>query len=233
MSSPAFAALDAAGLNLQAVFDVATLPADVRAGLPRTAPRQLILVGHAGSGFWRALLQSNTTGAHPMDDFSRHVVTAWLAGLTDMADVHWLYPGETAVGLQRLGQLAGWHHDSPFKVGVHPGWGSWFAYRAAVLADTHLPVTPRAELLASPCRTCEGTPCVSACPARAMDGDGFSLPACLAHRTRPDSSCATTCLARLACPVGTQFRYPPDQIEHMYGHSLTMIRAHLKQTGET
>lgn len=52
---PAFAELDACGLNLQAVFDVRRLPADVRETLPagaRERYRQLLLVGNAGPAFW-------------------------------------------------------------------------------------------------------------------------------------------------------------------------------------
>lgn len=225
MNDTCFEALDATGLNLHAVFAVDALPEDVRERLPRDVRGQLILIGHYGPGFWHALQSAGIASGDPIDAFSQAAVTRWLVGLTGAAPTHWLYPGETTVGLQRLGALAGWHHAAPFKVGVNARWGSWFAYRALLIADTDLPLTPPARANPHPCHSCATRPCVSACPARAMDGIEFDLTACLDHRTAPASSCAATCLARLACPLGAEHRYPTAQIAHSYRHSLTMIRA--------
>jgi len=224
MSKPVFESLAASGLNLHAVFEVSQLPADVLATLPTTTHRQLILIGHVGPSFWRALERAGMAGPDPVDAFSRSVAHRWLAGLTDVEHITWLYPGDTPVGLQRLGALAGWHHDSPFKVGIHPRWGTWFAYRVAVLADTELPPSPTMASAPGPCKNCADRPCIPACPAKAMPRGRFDLAACLAYRTAPGSACADTCLARLACPVGSEFRYPTAQIGHAYRHSLTMIR---------
>lgn len=233
MSIAPFDVLDQLGLNLHAVLAVDTLPAALRRPLPRKPDgehwAQLILIGHAGPTLWRTIEADPADPEHPIDVFTIRAVDAWLARLTD-APIHRLYPGDAPVGLQSLGTLVGWHRPSPFKVGIHPAWGTWFAYRAAVLADTTLALTEPVENRA-PCATCDGRPCLAACPAEAMSGEHFDLDRCLTHRLTDDSSCAETCLARLACPVGTEHRYPEAQIRHGYRQSLAMIRQ-MRRPGE-
>lgn len=218
--------LNAQGLNLQAVFNVADLPADVQAALAVEAGgpyRQLLLIGHLGGLLWQQLAAAGMEGEHPIDTFSRTQMAAWLARLQSDLRYRFIFPGPTAVGLQRLGQLAGWHHASPFMVGVHAAWGSWFAYRAVVLADTSLAPTPPL-VSASPCDACPGHICVSQCPAGALDG-GFNLSACLDYRHQPDSACQDRCLARNSCPVGPEHRYSDAQIRYHYGQSMAVTRA--------
>jgi len=226
MTRTLFAPLDIAGLNLHAVFEPASLPEALRARLSTTQGRQLILIGNVGPAFWRALNRSRPSGANPIDDFSTRTVHDWLQPLMRAPMIDWIYPGEMPINLQALGELAGWHHPSLLKLGIHPDWGSWFAYRALVLAETDLPLTPIAAPAPSPCARCADTPCVSACPARAIAPDGLTMEACLSYRLSESSACVDTCLARLACPLGSDARYPVEQIRHMYRHSLAMIRAH-------
>lgn len=224
MSGSDFSALDRAGLNLQAVFDLARLPAKLRERLPGppAAFRQLILIGNAGPTLWRAVCAEGICSADPIDDFSIRHVTRWFAQHCHGHHSHRLYPGNAPVDLQTLGRLAGWHHPSPFKIGIHAERGTWFAYRVALLADTHLPLTT-APATPSPCTACKDTPCITACPADAMAGGNFALDACIGYRRQSDSRCASTCLARLACPVGAAHRYDTAQIHHGYTHSLRMI----------
>lgn len=230
---PVFAELDACGLNLQAVFDVRRLPADVRETLPagaRERYRQLLLVGNAGPAFWEHATANGLHGEHPLDTFARARVLAWLARRFPGVGHQWLYPGgEGVVALQRLGGLAGWHRPSPFMVGVNAAWGSWFAYRAALLADTGLaPTEPLAA--ASPCERCVERPCVAACAPRALRG-GFDLAACTGWRLAPGSSCREQCLARSACPVGGAYRYGSAQIAYHYGRSLATLAGKVFQKG--
>ncbi len=229
MTEAVFAALSAQGLNLQAVFAVAALPAAIREALPDTDAgepfAQLILIGNAGPALWRAVEATNITSADPIDDFSTQAVCRWLDGLAGGGERQMLYPGTAPVGLQTLGNVAGWHHPSPFMVGIQPHWGTWFAYRAVVLANTRLPISAPVHTT-SPCNACGDRPCVRACPAAAMASGRFSLEACLDYRRAPDSACARTCVARLRCPVGAEHRYPEAQIRHAYTHSLRMIRGH-------
>lgn len=226
-----FAPLSAHGMPLHAVFDLDGLPHDVLERLALTEEereryRQLILIGNLGGGFWQALQRRGMHGSAPVDTFVGECVRAWMEG--PLAGHAWLqlFPGTRPIGLQRLGELAGWHHPSPFWVGVDAEWGSWFAYRAAVLADTSLPVTPRRETT-SPCLSCSGQPCVSACPAGALASDqtgAWRLQVCLDYRKQPGSACVDRCLARNACPVGEPHRYSDEQIAYHYLHSMRAIR---------
>lgn len=230
-ADPVFAPLAAQGLNLHAVFALDALPPEVLATLALTDEergrfRQLVLIGHRGRDFWAALQRRGMHGAHPMDQFVIERVAHWMAGPLQGHAWRQVFPGPQRVGLQRLGALAGWHHASPFWVGVDAQWGSWFAYRAVVLADTQLPLTPRREV-PSPCGACADKPCISACPAGALDTEQtgpWRLQACLEFRKQPASPCQDRCLARNACPVGPENRYTDAQIGYHYLHSMRAIR---------
>lgn len=224
---PVFPSLAELGLNLQAVLDVAALPAGMRAALRVHLPAsggtgQLILIGNAGPALWREVKAAGVGGDDPIDDFSVRTVTAWFAEHFPAHRHCLLYPGDSPIGLQALGALAGWHHATPFKVGILPGWGSWFGYRVVLWADTVLPPTAPLEVV-SPCVGCAARPCVAACPAQAMDAAGFALDKCLTWRLLPDSPCRGRCLARDACPEGREYRYDEDHMRHTYGQSLRMI----------
>ena len=225
-SLPDGAALDAAGLKLRALFRVADLPpeflgacADECAGFA-----SLLLVGHGGRRLWTAVQMAEIDSPDPIDDFTVTCLRRWLAECLPEVGYRILYPGSGQPALQALGERAGWHHASPFMVGVNASWGSWFAYRAAVLLDAEFAPTPPLSGT-SPCLSCSARPCVTACPPGAAGADGFALDACVDWRCRLASPCATSCLARLACPVGAEHRYPTEQIRHSYSRSLAMIRA--------
>jgi epoxyqueuosine reductase len=217
-------ALAEAGLNRQFVFDLADLPDETRLTLGNTSSyRQLILLGHGGKRLWERVRAVGLTSEHPIDDYTVRVVDSWLAEQLPGRAYRIIYPGEQPVGLQALGKLAGWHHTSPFMVGIDAEWGSWYAYRAAVLIDfqfqTFSPINRE-----SPCNTCLSKPCISACPADALAGGSFALGRCSSYRLSENSACATSCLARETCPVGAQHRYDKAQLAHSYGRSLAMIR---------
>ncbi len=214
----------AAGLNRQHVFVLADLPPAVRHGLqPRPGERRLILLGHAGRHLWDCVQASGIGGEHPIDDYCRQTVARLFAEHLPGHRYRLLYPGSAPVGLQALGQLAGWHHASPFMVGVDAEWGSWYAYRAVILSTADFAPMPVVERR-GPCLDCRDRPCIAACPAGAA-GDNFRLDRCADERLRPASPCARGCLARSACPVGAEHRYAEAQIRHSYSQSLPMLRA--------
>lgn len=222
-----FAALEAAGLNLHAVLDAPDLPPQVLADLrrdfaPEHACRQIVLIGNAGRAMWAALKAAGPASDDPIDDFSVRTVMQWFTTQFPGHRSTLLYPADKAVGLQSLGQLAGWHHPTPFKLGILPQWGTWFGYRVALLTDTEL--APTAPLqAASPCASCAGRPCVAACPPQAMADGEFVLDKCVSYRLQPDSRCRTRCVARDACPVGREHRYDEEQVRHSYSVSLRAI----------
>ncbi len=219
--------LERSGLNLHAVFNLDELPTALVSQLePFVAPgsyRQLILLGHAGRQLWSALTASGLTSHDPIDDFSSLAASQWMAEAHPGHTYQRVYPGNTPISLQGLGKLAGWHHPSPMMIGLHPEWGSWFAYRVVLLADTFFAPTRQQEL-PSPCDACRNKPCISHCPAGALAGGNFSLDRCITFRKKIASPCRETCLARLSCPVGAAHRYSEEQLRHTYSISLRMLK---------
>ncbi|MEE9382563.1 MAG: hypothetical protein V3V08_04030 [Nannocystaceae bacterium] len=220
------------GLNLNAVFNIDKLPIALVRRLATLHSEvwnnaQLVLLGHGGPQMWSVVrTEVHAGGINPVDDFVVRTVAAYFLQAHPTRKYRLLYPGDDsdAVPLLELGTLAGWHHPSPFLVGVNSTWGPWFAYRAVVLADTHLDVTPRVASV-SPCQACESQPCIAACPPAAIVEHTLELRRCSAYRRGPTSHCAQTCLSRMACPVALEHRYSAEQIAYHYRRSLIAIRS--------
>jgi hypothetical protein len=223
MKAPDFTQLIDAGLNLQAIFNIDDLPDELAADIrkrydPERRYRQLILIGHGGTRLWDAVKAADITSDNPIDDFSIRTTEEWLAGTRHAI----VYPGEGSIGLQTLGKLAGWHHPSPFMVGINASWGSWYAYRVVALADSDF--TPSKVLSSqSPCQTCQTRICIASCPANALASDTFDLKKCIAYRKLAASRCRASCVARVSCPAGAEHRYCDEQIRHTYSISMRMI----------
>lgn len=221
--------LASAGLNRQHVFALADLPPEIRQQIAaRDGETQLILLGHAGRLLWEKVqaaqraLAVDAVVADPIDAYTVACVRRFFASQAPGVAYRILYPGAQSVGLQALGQLAGWHHAAPFMVGIDPQWGSWFAYRALVVAASDFPLS-EPQIHAHPCAACSEPLCRTACPASALQSS-FDLSACADFRLQPHSPCATNCLARRACPLGQQHAYDERQMLHSYGHSLQALR---------
>lgn len=119
---------------------------------------------------------------------------------------------------QRWAQRAEDVHPSPLGLLIHPEHGLWHAYRAALLFPGAVEDLPKRAGRPSPCESCVGKPCLSACPVDAFSGSGYDVGACASHlRTDAAPRCVTLgCRARDACPVGTASRYGEAQIRfHM------------------
>ncbi len=230
------------GLNLQAVFSISDLPPELNKTLSEACPeldhyRQVILLGHAGRDFWQALQASNRgkgeliASDNPIDRFTVQQVDSFFQNAYPEVSYQCLYPGDKPVDLQAFGRLAGWHGDSPFRLGVNKQWGSWYAYRALVLIDK-LPsfdMSIQAKTSFSqdtPCTECSPKPCLAACPVGALgqNHSEFKLQACLDYRVLPGSACSHQCLARSACPLAKQHQYNEEQVQYHYGVSLEMIK---------
>lgn len=218
--------LDRAGLIRHAIFNLTDLPAEITAPLELDTEasrfRQLILIGHAGKRLWDAVKESGVASEHPIDDFTIATVRSWFADCYPRNAYDIVYPGPRLIGLQRLGQLAGWHHPAPFMVGIDRHWGTWFAYRAVVLADTRF-VPTRAVESAHPCSSCSTRICIASCPAGALADGRFNLDRCLGYRKQEDSACRASCVARVSCPVGAAHRYTDEQMRHSYSLSMRAI----------
>ena len=216
------------GLNMQAVLPVDTLPETVRGGLERLGValgrvRTLVLFGNGGTAFWQAFQQVGANGLHPVDAFSQRCVADFMQRRWVDVPYTFLYPGNVTVPLQTLGQLAGWHHESPMKVGINDSWGLWYAYRALIAVEAEWPASVPV-ISSSPCESCTDKPCIAACPANALEAQALRLERCIDFRLQANSVCSDQCLARGACPVAPQHRYSSAQVAYHYGHSLPCLR---------
>lgn len=222
--------LSAQGLNLFAVLGLDMLPGAVlsdleSAGVATGSYSRLIMIGHGGSLMWRRLNEAGLAGADPVDEYSVRFARCLVADHLDACDSHILYPGNLPVPLQQLGRIAGWHHDSPLGLGVNTEYGPWFGYRVLLLVQAEIPVSVESAG-PSPCESCAGKPCITACPVDALSPVAMpDVAVCVDHRMRSGSGCAATCLARHACPAGSTHRYDAQQTGYFYGRSLESIRA--------
>lgn len=218
-----------AGLNLLAVLPITALPVNAReslgaAGHELARYRQLLLVGHGGKALWRQIQAAGPANADPVDTYTLVSVKRLLDAVMQAHRYAVVYPGGPAINLQHLGALAGWHHPTPFWVGINARYGTWFAYRALVLADSDFALTEPWPA-PSPCIRCDKKPCLSACPADALASGSLELARCIEYRRQPESRCRHQCVARNACPVGLGHRYDGDQMRHHYAASLAFIEA--------
>ncbi|MDH5394225.1 MAG: hypothetical protein OEY11_13645 [Gammaproteobacteria bacterium] len=217
------------GLNIHAVFDLHNLPDELLLTLKNAAAEitdfsQLIVVGHLGRSMWNNVSQSLNKVSDPVDQHAVEAVRHFFKQYHGANHFEIIYPGDSVIGLQQLGALAGWHFSSPFKVGINQDWGSWFAYRAVVLADTNFIETDVYDT-SSPCVSCRQHYCIKACPAAALVNADLNFQRCIDYRQQSASLCASRCLARVACPVGAEHRYDDEQLAYHYGVSLKTIKA--------
>ncbi len=220
------------GLNLIAVFDLAQLPKSIVATMEQSGAdlsrfSRLVLLGNGGRLFFDELEKAELTVSDPIDTFSLHLTGQLIDEISAEGDINQIaYPQSSImVPLQQLGELAGWGTPSPIGNSISAEYGLWFAFRSAFLTSIPLPPT-RSDPVPSPCLTCVDKPCQTACPAGAVQQSSaeFKLQQCITHRLKDGSSCVETCLARLACPVGVEHRYPPHSISHLYRSSVLSIR---------
>ena len=224
-----FEMLSSSGLNLQALLNINELPKHLIAHLQSLEPEleqynQVLLVGHAGTQLWEKVQAHMQESEDPIDQYSEQVVTHFLSKTAQVKKFNLLFPSNQPIGLQQLGKLAGWHFDSPFRVGINKKYGSWFAYRAVALLQSDFEnQTLESE---SPCDFCTEKVCVTACPAGALTKGDLSLKTCMDYRKSEGSKCSDRCLARMACPVAVEHQYSLAQIQYHYGLSYR----HLKST---
>lgn len=169
------------------------------------------MVGNAGPAMWQAFARERPAGADAMNRWTRQVVDRVAAALGARA----LYPfdGPPWHPFQRWAQRAEAVFPSPVGMLVHPRFGLWHAYRAALAFDAAVDGLPPREATGSPCASCAGRPCLTTCPVAAFDGEGYDVPACAAHLERAEGAdCVDLgCRARRACPVGRDRTYLPEQ----------------------
>lgn len=177
--------------------------------------RFVILIGNAGPDMFRRFARERDPSRDAMDDWTRDVVHHLARDL----DAEAVYPFDMEPPWPFLtwARRGGAGHVSPLGLNIHPTYGLWHAYRAALLFPVAFDL-PRQSLGQHPCEACLDKPCLTACPVSAFDGTSYDVPACARHLASAEGKpCMSRgCLARHACPVGQGFAYAPAQAEfHM------------------
>jgi hypothetical protein len=198
-------ALDRNGLILRGGFNFAAEVAP--AGPSDTPAKSILLIGNAGAGHWPAfqtwLAGQGGTVENPLDTWTKAVVEP----IAETFGARAVFPSEKPyLPFQRWAMRAEALKPSPLGLLIHPRYGLWHAYRAALLFDVEMPIQP---------------PCLNACPVGAHSAAGFAYRDCVDHVRGPGAACRDTgCLDRNACPFGLDFRYPVEvQAFHMAAFS--------------
>ncbi len=187
-------------------------------------PRLVAIVGNVGSGIWppfEAARQNRPALA--LDRWTEGTVGR-IAGDHGL-DAVYPFQGPPYHPFIRWARRTGTLFSSPIGLTIHPTYGLWLAFRAALLIDHpvddfHVEPVPARH----PCDVCPDKPCLSTCPVGAFGGEGYDFSACLDHVATPVNACREGgCLARAACPVGRDFRYGDD---HAAFHMSQLLKAH-------
>jgi hypothetical protein len=178
--------------------------------------RSLVLIGNVGrrdgDPMWTAFAAARDRfpGRDPLNDWTRGVIDPIAAALGAGA----LYPfgGPPNLPFQRWAMRAEPVFPSPIGLLIHPAFGLWHAYRAALAFAEAIDLPPR-PALESPCASCAAKPCLKACPVDAFGPEGYDARRCAAHLdTALGNDCMElACRARRACPVGADRVQVPDQ----------------------
>jgi hypothetical protein len=187
--------------------------------IPGKGPgRTLLMLGVVGPGAWHAFAASPESRApkNPFDTWTRRIVT----DLAEKFGALPLFPfdGPPYWPFQRWAMRAESVAPSPIGILIHPDYGLWHAYRAALFFAEQMDLPPR-EARARPCDTCADRPCLTACPVGAFTESSYRVESCVRHISSPEGAMCMGegCRARDACPVGRVFRYPAEQIRFHMG----------------
>lgn len=177
--------------------------------------RTVVVIGNVGGAMWPEFRSGEADGPDPLDQWTR----TQLQPIADRFGAAFVHPSDSPhQPFQRWAQRADDVWPSPIGLLVHHAFGLWHAYRGAFLFGDDVAGLPGVGVQVSPCLTCIDQPCLTTCPVGAFTPDGYDSQACADHvRSGTDPLCLTDgCAARCACPVGTEFRYGPDQMRfHM------------------
>jgi hypothetical protein len=226
------------GLNLIAAvpaerYDLAAAPA-YRAGVISPQCRSIVVIGNGGGAFWQVFKDYAADNPgwferdNPLDDFTREVVEKEIVLPVRNTDARCItvYPfgSGSTLNFMQLAMLAGLAGPSIIGVVVHPVFGPWIAFRAALLLDREIN-HPGDAIDFDPCPTCKTRSCINACPAAAVSFPmGWDIPKCLTHRVEAHPDCADGCHARVACVLGPDECYPHDELAYHQMRALRLMR---------
>ncbi len=165
----------------------------------------VVLVGNVGPGMWSHFSAARPDCVDPLDTWTKSVV----APRADRFAASVAYPNDKPYRpFQQWAMRAEPVTPSPLGILIHPEFGLWHAYRAALMFDGRIVGLPTVQAAVSACESCIEKPCLNTCPVGAFDGKSYNVPVCVTHMKSSDGRPCHEhgCLARLACPVATKHR---------------------------
>jgi len=175
----------------------------------------LLMLGPEEPGFWAHLTaqpewQDGTPD--PVDRWSRRVIGRLACDLG--AKAYFPFGGPPYHPFHRWSLRTGRAWDSPVRLLVHETAGLLVSYRGALALRDRLDLPPPAP------RPCDGCtkPCLAACPAGALTGAGYDVPACHTWLDRAEGApCLSQgCAVRLSCPLSQTYgRLAEQSAYHM------------------
>lgn len=151
-----------------------------------------------------------------------------IAAAATAVGAHVVYPhdGPPFPPFQQWGTRAEPVYRSPMGIMIHPDFGLWHAYRAALCFAERLDL-PSPGGRSNPCDDCMKKPCMAVCPADAFKPDRFEAADCARHmESTAGETCRTRgCMARRACPVGREHAYPQAAQRFHAAHFLRAVKS--------
>jgi epoxyqueuosine reductase len=231
----------AAGFNMVGAIpcarytDIVSTGAAAIAGLAPAA-RSIVVIGNGGRTLWNALRKHSDLHPEwrnrrdPIDDYTVATIERMVVEPLKQQglNVKAAYPfmrDKIQLDFMTLGRLAGLGAPSILGVLIHPVYGPWIAFRAALLIDLELAQLGEAAGF-EPCPECTDRPCIKACPPRAIGfPNGWDIPRCTTHRVEVETDCATRCHARAGCVIGPEHRYSDEQLAYHQKRALAAMRS--------
>nr|WP_174549682.1 ferredoxin [Frigidibacter mobilis] len=170
-------------------------------GLPE-GTGTLLLLSPAEPGFWAHMTAQPEWldgRADPIDRWSRRVIGGLACALHGKA--YFPFGGPPWRPFQAWALRSGRAWTSPVVFLLHEEMGLFASYRGAIALRERLALpAPPAK---APCETCAARPCLAACPAGALTGAGYDVPACHEFLSGPGGADCLDCgcAVRRACPV--------------------------------
>lgn len=172
--------------------------------------RSLLLLGPKEPGFWAhftAQPEWSDGLPNPMDRWSRRVIGTLACDLG--AKAVFPFGGPPHHPFFRWALKTGRVWESPVRLLVHADQGLFVSFRGALALKVTVDLPPTAT---HPCTAC-AQPCLTACPAAALTGSGYDVPACHMYlSTSAGDDCMDQgCAVRRSCPVSRGYARMPDQ----------------------
>jgi hypothetical protein len=197
MSSPAQSVLDAvAEAGFEALGWFKPQRDDRVPEADGQAAQAVVLIGNAGAMMFARFAAASDPAADSLDEWTRTTIESVASGFAAKA----LFPFESPpLPFLTWARRGGGGHISPIGLNIHPRYGLWHAYRAALVfyREIELPPAPSG---ASPCDNSLAKPCLTTCPVSAFSFRAYDVETCRRYLEWPAglNSVEGGCLARRA-----------------------------------